>query len=164
MATINVGSTVSVCDLHSLMVPELSALERLSRTHPWSERMLNDSLQAGAIGLVLQSNEELLAYGLFSVVLDCGDLLNICVRRKVQNQGLGGVLLDALMVRAKQAGVVNLQLEVRQSSRIAQALYIRRGFEEQGVRPDYYRTTLGREDALLMGKCLGTAGIASRNL
>ena len=152
-----VAPLVKVRDLHPVMVPEISAFEALSREYPWSEGMLNDSLQSGAVGVVLQSEQELVAYGLFSVVLDYGDLLNICVHRKVQQRGLGGVLLAALLEKAKHLGVLHVQLEVRQSSRIAQALYVSRGFEQQGVRRDYYRTKSGREDAFLMEKILGTA-------
>jgi ribosomal-protein-alanine N-acetyltransferase len=46
--------------------------------------------------------------------------------------------------------VSNLFLEVRRSNKNAILLYEKKGFNEVGIRPNYYKTTNGNEDAILM--------------
>jgi ribosomal-protein-alanine N-acetyltransferase len=61
---------------------------------------------------------------------------------------LGELLLLNLLFQAYTHLANMVTLEVRQSNRVAQALYRKYRFEEVGTRPRYYRDT--GEDALLM--------------
>jgi ribosomal-protein-alanine N-acetyltransferase len=45
-------------------------------------------------------------------------------------------------------------LEVRQSNFTAMRLYINAGFNEVGLRKNYYQALHGREDAIVMAKTL----------
>ena len=47
-------------------------------------------------------------------------------------------------------GVDKVTLEVRAGNTAARALYERMGFQTVGYRADYYATSQGREDALLL--------------
>ena len=63
-------------------------------------------------------------------------------------------LLLAALDRMSEAGLQRCMLEVRESNLAARALYENNGFIVDGVRPRYYRTDQGSEDALLMSRRL----------
>ena len=54
-----------------------------------------------------------------------------------------------------------VELEVRSSNVAARALYKSLGFSETGLRPKYYATPDGREDAILMTLTLNHGGSAT---
>ncbi|SHG82600.1 ribosomal protein S18-alanine N-acetyltransferase [Geodermatophilus nigrescens] len=71
----------------------------------------------------------------------------IGVARDRQGEGLGALLLDALLAEADRRSPVVL-LEVRADNEVAQGLYRRRGFAEIGRRPRYYQPS--GTDAVVM--------------
>ncbi|MGL5737518.1 MAG: ribosomal protein S18-alanine N-acetyltransferase, partial [Plesiomonas shigelloides] len=72
-----------------------------------------------------------------------------------QGQGFGRALLQALVERLEERGLVTLWLEVRESNTPARALYEAEGFNEVSRRKNYYPTADGREDAVIMALPLG---------
>ncbi len=56
-----------------------------------------------------------------------------------QGQGLGALLLSALLDEAARRGQRVVSLEVRADNAAAQRLYERHGFARVGVRKGYYR-------------------------
>ena len=54
--------------------------------------------------------------------------------------------------RARAARAERIFLEVRPSNHVAYRLYEQLGFNEIGVRKDYYPAFSGREDALVLAK------------
>jgi ribosomal-protein-alanine N-acetyltransferase len=67
------------------------------------------------------------------------DVQTIAVAPAAQGQGVGRVLLDALVTRASERGATSLLLEVRADNPPAIALYRRRGFERIAIRRRYYQ-------------------------
>jgi ribosomal-protein-alanine N-acetyltransferase len=64
-----------------------------------------------------------------------------------QGEGIGALLLDALLAEADRRSPVVL-LEVRADNEVAQGLYRRRGFTEIGRRRGYYQPS--GDDAVVM--------------
>lgn len=62
----------------------------------------------------------------------------------------GETLLEHVIDEVEKLGVVTLWLEVRASNVAAIALYESVGFNEATIRRNYYPTTDGREDAIIM--------------
>jgi len=60
-------------------------------------------------------------------------------------------MLGHLISFSKTHKVANIFLEVRVSNIAAIGLYDKNGFNELGVRDNYYTTLHGKEDGLLMG-------------
>ena len=89
------------------------------------------------------------------VVLDEATLFNIAVDPAWQRRGFGRQLLTHLIGELEQRDVLTLWLEVRASNVAAIALYESLGFNEVTVRRNYYPTTDGREDAIIMALPLG---------
>lgn len=81
-------------------------------------------------------------------------LLSLAVRAEERRQGLGGLMIDDLLVEARATGADLVTLEVEAANDAAVALYRSRGFTEVRRRKGYY----GRgRDALAMDLALGRA-------
>jgi ribosomal-protein-alanine acetyltransferase len=93
---------------------------------------------------------KLCGHAIISNVLDEVHLLNLCIDPLNSRQGLGRAFLQHLIHRAINRKAVVFFLEVRASNRAAIDLYFSEGFNEVGVRPNYYPAPDGHEDAILM--------------
>ena len=80
------------------------------------------------------------------------DVLTIAVARAYWGRGIGSALLGALLKAAVGRGCTEVFLEVREDNPRARGLYLRRGFEEIGVRRGYYPPS--GVDAIVMRKDL----------
>jgi len=80
------------------------------------------------------------------------DVLTIAVREAFWGRGIGSALLGALLGAARDRGCAEVFLEVRADNPRARGLYLRRGFEEIGVRRGYYQPS--GVDAIVMRKDL----------
>ena len=76
-------------------------------------------------------------------------LFNIAVDPDYQRQDWERAL-EHLIDELEKRGVATLWLEVRASNAAAIALYESLGFNEATIRRNYYPTTDGREDAIIM--------------
>ena len=76
------------------------------------------------------------------------EVLDLRVLPSCRRQGYGRRLLKAALQAL--APVKRVDLEVRASNEAALGLYGDLGFSETGRRPQYYVTSGGREDAILM--------------
>jgi ribosomal-protein-alanine N-acetyltransferase len=80
---------------------------------------------------------------------DAALLENLAVESTRRRRGVAKALCAAMMEWAKSEGACGLNLEVRVSNAMAQALYASLRFVEQGRRRKYYSDP--EEDGLLMG-------------
>ncbi len=78
------------------------------------------------------------------------DVLTIAVRPEHWGSGIGSALLAALIQAASQRGGTEVFLEVRADNPRAHGLYLRRGFEDIGIRRGYYQPS--GTDAIVMRK------------
>ncbi|MEO0317495.1 MAG: ribosomal-protein-alanine N-acetyltransferase [Pseudomonadota bacterium] len=140
-------------------VDEVTRIENDAYPFPWTRGNFLDSLDSGYDAWVLrESGERLVGYFLLMPVVDEMHLLNITVRPDVQGQGLGSRLMGKVRERAAAAGMASILLEVRPSNELALAVYRHIGFEQIGVRKNYYPAAAGsREDAIVMRLPLGDA-------
>ena len=84
----------------------------------------------------------------YQCVAERAEMVDLRVMASERRRGLGSQLLWASLTALGDVGAV--ELEVRSSNVAARALYESLGFSETGVRPNYYATPDGREDAILM--------------
>lgn len=131
-------------------VPLVAETERRNYEFPWSERIFSDCLKAGYHCIVVRCEFEMIGYGILQVVADEGHVLNLCIDRAWQRGGHGRALLEHLLAVATLHGAKSVFLEVRPSNPRAMRLYERAGFNEIGIRRDYYDARDGREDACVM--------------
>ena len=134
------------------------AIERGANAFPWSGEVFADCLRAGHACTVLERAGMVDGFGILEIRGAESRVLNLCVRRLAQGQGLGRLLLDSILDTARRRGADTLTLEVRTTNRKARHLYESMGFHEVGSRPGYYPAARGREDALILARSLDPRG------
>jgi ribosomal-protein-alanine N-acetyltransferase len=135
-------------------VDEMLAIENCVCPFPWSRGNFVDSIASGYSAWGCRVAGELVGFFVLMVAMDEAHLLNISVAAQRQTMGFGARLLCQAMRAARRAGAASLLLEVRPSNAKALAMYRRFGFQQIGVRRDYYPAECGREDALVMRHAL----------
>lgn len=132
-------------------LPRVMAIEETVYPFPWTLGIFQDCLRVGYCCWVVCLDDQVIGYGVMSVVIDESHILNISIDPKWQGQGLGMKLLRRLLKIARQHGAETAYLEVRRSNQVAIGLYRKLGFVEIGQRRDYYpERNQAREDALVM--------------
>jgi ribosomal-protein-alanine N-acetyltransferase len=144
-------------------------IESLSHVHPWTKGNFSDSLSAGhwaycirpelskAVSGSYLDPAVLWAYCILFPAVDELHLLNITVAPKLRKLGLGKRIMQAIEGVSAQQNIPRILLEVRPSNVQALALYRSLGYEQIGVRKNYYPgnpNTGLREDALVMAKSI----------
>jgi len=138
---------------------DIHQLERKLFPHDaWSKHTIEAELaHPDSYYLVLRDDEshDLVGYGglrASTSIGGAGDIQTMAVDSRYQGQGLGRVLLEALVTEAKARNIEEIFLEVRADNEVAKGLYARAGFREIARRPGYYQP--GSVDAIVMRKPL----------
>ena len=140
----------TISSLETTDLPAAYHIEQRAHAFPWSEKTFASNQGERYLNFQLTQNGKMAAFAITQVVLDEATLFNIAVDPDYQRQGLGRVLLEHLIDELEKRGVATLWLEVRASNAAAIALYESLGFNEATIRRNYYPTTDGREDAIIM--------------
>ncbi len=117
---------------------------------PWTEGIFRDCLLVGYGCWIIELDAENHGYCVMMVGGGDAHVLNLCVKPESRGQGLGRIMLAHMIDKARRLAVQTLLLEVRPSNRTAIQLYHSVGFNEIGIRKDYYPAKNGREDALIL--------------
>ena len=126
--------------------------ERRAYTHPWTQGIFNDCIRSGYDCWLIEMDGRIVGHGVLSVAAGDGHVLNVCVEPNHQGAGLGRLLVIHLLRAAQGLRAARVFLEVRPSNLVAYKLYESLGFNEIGVRRDYYPAFVGREDALVLAR------------
>ena len=89
---------------------------------------------AGYVGIWLQGDQ--------------AHITEIAVREELRGRGIGELLIIGTLRVAYEQGLAEVTLEARVSNFVAQRLYDKYGFNEAGIRKNYYADN--REDAVIM--------------
>lgn len=147
------ASAINAPVLHKLKLsdaPEVAAIERQVQEFPWTLQNFVSGIGTGYYGWVARSMGAMLGFALLMDSPDMLHLLVLGVHPNSQRQGVGSLLLRQCIMHCKQQKVPALTLEVRKSNQQAIDFYLQHGFQQQGVRTDYYPAAQGREDGLVM--------------
>jgi len=137
--------------------PDLAAvlaIENAVYTHPWSRGNFLDSLRAGYECRLYRAGSDLLGYFILLPAAGEAHLLNLSVAAAHQRRGHGTALLAEVIRVARAHQSRTVFLEVRESNRGAQALYLGFGFRRIALRRDYYPAGERREDAIVLSLAL----------
>ena len=133
---------------------DILQIETIAYTHPWTERIFQDCLRVGYCCWVVSRAGIIIGYGVMSVAAGECHLLNLCVHPDEQNRGFGSMMLEKLLYIARKHKADTAFLEVRPSNIKAIQLYRNAGFDEVGMRRNYYPAEFGREDAIILARSL----------
>ncbi len=133
-------------------LPQVLEIESASYPNPWSEALFRQELRIAFSRLVVARAARdpatpVVGYLCRWAVADEIHILNVAVHPSHRRSGIGRLLMDEALREASERGAAAVTLEVRRGNALARRLYASLGFEEAGLRHDYY----GRgEDALIM--------------
>ncbi len=141
-------------------LPTILEIEMAAYPLPWSKQNFRDCLRVGYQAWVLELDYQIVGYGLISIAAGEAHLLNLCVHPHFQCCGYGRRILKQLLKIAKQHQTDTVFLEVRTSNQAAINLYQQMGFNQVGLRKNYYpKENNKREDALILALTWGVEHI-----
>ena len=132
-------------------LPVIMRLEEdLFAPDTWTAEMYRDELAQADTRhyLVAENGSGVVGYGGLIAYHDEAHIATLGVALDRQGEGLGSLLLDALLAESDRRGAPVVLLEVRADNEVAQGLYRRRGFTEIGRRRRYYQPS--GTDAVVM--------------
>lgn len=131
------------------------AVEQAANAYPWTEGNFKTCFSERYFNAVLEIDGKVQGFYIGEKVSVEATLFDIGVSPLYQGKGFGRLLLQHFLNQAQSKKVLDVWLEVRQSNQSAIHLYESEGFIQTGLRPNYYPTPSGREDAILMALPLG---------
>ena len=140
--------------MHEDDLPAVLQIEEVAYEFPWTMVIFQDCLKMGYSSWVLELDGCIIAYAVMSIAVGESHLLNLCVHPDYQRMGHGELLLDHMLDLAQKHKAEMAFLEVRPSNETARRLYQNKGFDEVGMRRNYYPAHFGREDAVIMARSL----------
>ena len=143
---------LTITPMESVHLAQIAALEAACFSDPWPESILAHELQNPlSLWLCAMDGDTVAGYIGSQTVLGESDMMNLAVRPDYRRRGIGRALVLALCGALKKQMLASaLTLEVRDSNAPAAALYASLGFEQIGLRKNYYQHP--KEDAHILRK------------
>ena len=138
---------MQISDLDDVM-----EIEHRAYPFPWSRAIFQDCIKAGYHCWAAELDNNVVGYAVFINAVEECHLLNLCIDPELQGRGYGRQLLSHVLNSAREYKAICVFLEVRPSNAYAIQLYESEGFNEVGIRKQYYPTNHGREDAVIYAK------------
>lgn len=126
-------------------------IEAENFSRPWSaDGFLSAVKSEKTLYLLAELDGEIAGYIGMWIALDEGEITNVSVKKELQGRKIGAKLMKALTEAGKNRGVSSYFLEVRESNERAIRLYSSFGFENVGLRKNFYEDPV--ENAVVMCK------------
>jgi [ribosomal protein S18]-alanine N-acetyltransferase len=131
-------------------IDQILEVEHASFTTPWSREAFYNELHNNrfAVYLVLEENNKILGYCGAWIVIDEAHVTNVAILPEFRGRKLGEAIMRRMMSVAREMGAKSMTLEVRVTNHVAQSLYRKLGFQDGGIRKNYYSDN--QEDGLVM--------------
>ncbi|MFT4107947.1 MAG: ribosomal protein S18-alanine N-acetyltransferase [Lacrimispora sp.] len=130
-------------------VLEVGGIEQACFSDPWSLETIKEGMgNPFDTWLVLEEETAVKGYCVFRIIAGEGELFRIAILPQYRGGGRAKKLMERLAEYSRKNGVTSIFLEVRESNKIARNLYKSYGFEEEGIRKNYYQNP--SENAVIM--------------
>lgn len=131
-------------------ISDVVKIEAEAFATPWSAEVFEHEMTGNnyAHYIVATNGEKVIGHCGMWIVLDECHITNIAVLKEYRGHGIGEKLLRESIQLCNELAVKLMTLEVRVSNEVAQNMYRKLGFQDGGIRKNYY--TDDREDALVM--------------
>ncbi|MDN3019400.1 ribosomal protein S18-alanine N-acetyltransferase [Neobacillus drentensis] len=131
-------------------IDQVLAVEQASFTVPWSREAFYNELHNNkfAVYIVLEEDNKIIGYCGTWIVIDEAHVTNVAILPESRGRKLGETMMRKLMSVSREMGAKSMTLEVRVTNHVAQSLYRKLGFQNGGIRKNYYSDN--QEDALVM--------------
>jgi ribosomal-protein-alanine N-acetyltransferase len=125
-------------------------IEQEQFLHPWKKEFFYRELSHNIAWFYVAENtktKEIAGYILFWIIEETLELHDIAVKGSYKKKGIGRLMMEFMMETARDKGVEEMFLEVRQSNVEAVRFYEKFGFMQIDVRKNYYNNPV--ENALV---------------
>ena len=139
-------------NMEEIHIKDIINIENNSYGYPWSEKIFNDCLKNNYFCRVLILDNILIGFLISSIIQDECNIMNLCVDIKYRGSGYGRFMLNKLHNEIKNHNCKIVFLECRPSNKSAMSLYKSEGYNEVGIRRNYYPAPNGYEDAIILAK------------
>jgi [ribosomal protein S18]-alanine N-acetyltransferase len=142
---------ISVDEIDSIVILDRLCFGGLWSIDSYRREMTNENSHFLGVSIDKTLEPEtsgIIGFGCFWAILDEAHITLLGVHPQYQRQGLGKLLLGALLDKARSIEMARATLEVRASNQGAIDLYERFGFQTVGRRKKYYQDT--GEDGIIM--------------
>lgn len=130
-------------------MPSVLAIEEASFEFPWSEEEFIRCLrQRNCIGMVAESDDEVVGFMIYELHKNRLHLLNFSVAPEFRRTSVGSSMIEKLTGKLSLERRSRIMLEVRETNLDAQLFFKSLGFRAISVLRDFYEDTT--EDAYLM--------------
>jgi ribosomal-protein-alanine N-acetyltransferase len=129
---------------------QVVAIDQVSFTLPWPARSFQFELtdNIASRSWVAESDGRILGMIVLWLIVDEVHIATIATHPDFRRQGIGKKMLIHALASVRAEGAQRAFLEVRAGNTLAQEMYRKFGFVEDGRRPRYYKDN--NEDAILM--------------
>ncbi|CAN5172440.1 GNAT family N-acetyltransferase [soil metagenome] len=135
----------TLADLHDRVFPR-----------PWSAEDFEALLKGPGAFAVLGEGDAPQGFILCRAIAGEAEILTIAVDPAARRRGWGAALVEMAAGVAREAGAVEMFLEVGADNLAAVKLYETSGFDRVGLRKGYYPHVDGAKDAVVMRRALNT--------
>jgi len=119
-------------------------LERISHAYPWTIGVIKDCLtKYNCFAIFHLQSKQIIGYSVLQLILNEAHLLNLTIAPNYQKQGLGSDLLQFTLTKARKQQATSCFLEVAVNNNCAINLYNKHGFNQIGMRKNYYTNHKG---------------------
>lgn len=129
-------------------IPAVVDIEKQLFSRPWSKQAFLQALEQDTLYAVVLERDMVVGYCGMYCSFEEGEITNVAIAPEWQNQGIGHKMLEYLLEQAYQKGISYIVLEVRISNASAIHLYESMGFQNRGIRKNFYE--MPKEDGMIM--------------
>jgi ribosomal-protein-alanine N-acetyltransferase len=133
-------------------VERVMKIEEAVYEFPWTVKIFSDCIRVGYCCWLALQQQNIVGHAVISVTAGESHMLNLSIARQYQRKGFGRQFIEFLIQQAQAKQAQTMLLEVRPSNTAAINCYNSAGFNEIGLRKNYYPAPQGREDALLFAR------------
>lgn len=132
-------------------IAQVEVIERQIFSVPWSAKSFMSACTTQEnIYLVCVIGEKVAGYCGLWTVLGEGNITNMAVAEEYRRKGIAEALMKEMEQRGRKKDVTVFFLEVRESNNPARKLYEKAGYEQIGIRKNFYEKP--SENAIIMSK------------
>ena len=136
-------------NINETPIDEINLLEKETFQHKQSLSKIDSEFLLKFDGLSM-INETYIGHIYASVSFDQADIISFLIKKNYRRKGFGSILFKEFLQKLWKNGIKYIFLEVSKQNKIAQNFYYKHKFQKVGVRPQYYKKKLSREDGYIL--------------
>ena len=115
----------------------------------WNYNVLKEEIESNnSKYIIAKIDTEIVGFAGIKIIMDEADIMNIVTKKTFRNKGIGTLLLENLISIAYELQLSSISLEVNEENSPAIHLYEKFGFQNLGIRKNYYQD----KNAIIMTK------------